>query len=225
MERLHRTRLRKKRRSPDHRSSYLLLLTEPDKSALYLPWSAFKLRPYTAPARTRHSCGAAIIPAAAHLERYIAMATTARSSSDLTLEALNAANQSARRYIETIGDRQACAPSADAVANLSKFHEPFPEHGVDAEHDCCDARSSRRASDDRKHGAALFLGFVIGGSLPAALAASWIVQCVGSKRLHARDVSGRFGAGRNCAAGVDLRSAYIFRQIAQGGIVTAYRRR
>ena len=58
------------------------------------------------------------------------MPTTTRSSSDLTLEALNAAVPRARRYVETIADR-AVAPTAGALADLTKFHESFPEQGAD----------------------------------------------------------------------------------------------
>ena len=59
------------------------------------------------------------------------MATTTRSSSDLTLDALNAVVQRARNYVETVADRSV-SPSANAVADLDKFHEPFPKHGADA---------------------------------------------------------------------------------------------
>ena len=58
------------------------------------------------------------------------MPTNTRSSSDLTLEALDAAVPRARRYVESIADRRV-APAAQAVTDLSKFHEPFPEHGSD----------------------------------------------------------------------------------------------
>ena len=102
------------------------------------------------------------------------MPTTTRSSSDLTLEALHAATQSARRYVETIADRSV-APTAGAVADLSKFHEPFPEQGADpsaivATLDKFGAPATIASTGRR------YFGFVIGGSLPAALAASWIVS-------------------------------------------------
>src|ERR1700733_3003633 len=102
------------------------------------------------------------------------MPTTTRSSSDLTLEALNAATQSARRYVETIADR-GVAPTAGAVADLSKFHEPFPEQGADpsgivATLDQLGAPATIASTGRR------YFGFVIGGSLPAALAANWIVS-------------------------------------------------
>ena len=97
------------------------------------------------------------------------MAMTARSSSDLTLDALDAAAQSARRYVEAVADRRV-APSADAVEALSKFHEPFPEQGADASAivetlDRLGAPATVASAGRR------YFGFVIGGSLPAALAA------------------------------------------------------
>src|SRR6202161_1243277 len=64
-------------------------------------------------------------------ERRTSMPTTTRSSGDLTLAALDAAVPRARRYVETIADRLV-TPSTDALAKLSKFHEPFPEHGAEA---------------------------------------------------------------------------------------------
>ena len=92
----------------------------------------------------------------------------------MTLEALNTAAQRAKRYIETIGDRSV-SPSASAVANLTKFHEPFPERGAEASEvvAALDEIGSPAtiASSGRR-----YFGFVIGGSTPAALAASWMVN-------------------------------------------------
>src|ERR1700722_509682 len=102
------------------------------------------------------------------------MSTTTRSSSDLTLEALNAAVPLARRYVETIADR-AVAPSTDALADLAKFHEPFPEHGADASEVVATLDELGSPATVASMGRRYF-GFVIGGSLPAALAASWIVS-------------------------------------------------
>src|SRR3984957_2067619 len=102
------------------------------------------------------------------------MSTIRRSSSALTLEALDAAAQSARNYVEAIAQR-GVAPTAGAIADLSKFQEPFPEQGADpsaivATLDKLGAAASIASSGRR------YFGFVIGGSLPAALAASWIVS-------------------------------------------------
>jgi glutamate/tyrosine decarboxylase-like PLP-dependent enzyme len=102
------------------------------------------------------------------------MPTSSRSSSELTLEALNATVQRARRYVETVADRNV-GPTAGAVADLSKFHEPFPEHGasvsdVVATLDELGAPATVASTGRR------YFGFVIGGSTPAAMAASWLVS-------------------------------------------------
>ena len=102
------------------------------------------------------------------------MPTTTRSSTDLTLEALNAAVPRARRYVETISER-AVAPSAGAVADLTKFHEPFPERGADAAEVVATLDEFGSPATIASTGGRYF-GFVIGGSQPAALAASWIVS-------------------------------------------------
>ena len=102
------------------------------------------------------------------------MPTTTRSSIDLTLEALNAAVPRARRYVETIADRNV-APSAEALADLSKFHEPFPEHGADASEVVAKLDELGSPATVASIGRRYF-GFVIGGSTPAALAASWMVS-------------------------------------------------
>src|SRR4051812_3120814 len=97
---------------------------------------------------------------------------TARSSSELTLDALDVAVERARRYVETIADR-GVAPTAAAIANLSKFHEPFPEQGAEpgAIVATLDELGSPAtiASTGRR-----YFGFVIGGALPAAMAAGWL---------------------------------------------------
>jgi glutamate/tyrosine decarboxylase-like PLP-dependent enzyme len=102
------------------------------------------------------------------------MPTTTRSSIDLTLEALDSAVPRARRYVETVADRNV-APSAEALAGLSKFHEPFPEHGADASEVVATLDELGSPATIASMGRRYF-GFVIGGSLPAALAASWMVS-------------------------------------------------
>jgi glutamate/tyrosine decarboxylase-like PLP-dependent enzyme len=102
------------------------------------------------------------------------MPTITRSSSDLTLEALNAVVPRARRYVETVADR-AVTPSADALADLSKFHEAFPEHGADAPEVVATLDKLGSPATIGSTGRRYF-GFVIGGSVPAAMAASWLVS-------------------------------------------------
>jgi glutamate/tyrosine decarboxylase-like PLP-dependent enzyme len=109
-----------------------------------------------------------------HAEKAENMSATTRSSSELTLEALNAAADHARRYVETIGDR-GVAPTAAALADLSKFHEAFPEKGADAADIVATLEEFGSPATVASMGHRYF-GFVIGGSLPAALAASWIVS-------------------------------------------------
>jgi glutamate/tyrosine decarboxylase-like PLP-dependent enzyme len=92
----------------------------------------------------------------------------------MTLEALNVAAERARRYVETIGDRSV-SPSASAVANLTRFHEPFPERGLEATEVVAALDEIGSAATIASSGRRYF-GFVIGGSVPAALAASWMVN-------------------------------------------------
>jgi glutamate/tyrosine decarboxylase-like PLP-dependent enzyme len=102
------------------------------------------------------------------------MPITAKSSSELTLEALEVATNRARQYVQTISDR-AVAPAAAAVADLVKFHEPFPEGPSDPSKVIATldeiGSPATIASSGRR-----YFGFVIGGSLPAAMASSWIVN-------------------------------------------------
>jgi glutamate/tyrosine decarboxylase-like PLP-dependent enzyme len=75
------------------------------------------------------------------------------------------------RGIETRG----VAPNEQALEGLARFHEAFPQQG-------CDSRETIAMLD--KFGApgtvattgGRYFGFVIGGTLPASLAASWMVS-------------------------------------------------
>ncbi|MBV9885135.1 MAG: aspartate aminotransferase family protein [Acidobacteria bacterium] len=102
------------------------------------------------------------------------MPTTTRSSRELTLEALDSAVRCARRYVEVVPDRSV-APTSSALGDLSKFHESFPAHGAEATEIVAmlDKLGSPAtvASTGRR-----YFGFVIGGSVPAAMAASWLVS-------------------------------------------------
>lgn len=80
--------------------------------------------------------------------------------------------QRAVAYLENL-DSRAVAPSTDAVAGLMALDEPLPEQPSTPE-------SVVRALDEICSPATMamagprFFGFVIGGSLPAALAANWL---------------------------------------------------
>ncbi|MEO8595586.1 MAG: aminotransferase class V-fold PLP-dependent enzyme [Candidatus Solibacter sp.] len=80
--------------------------------------------------------------------------------------------QRAARYLEEIQDRRV-SPSASAIGELSRFHEPMPDaptapEDVIAMLDEAGSPATMGISGRR------FFGFVIGGSLPAALGANWM---------------------------------------------------
>ena len=87
-------------------------------------------------------------------------------------ELLQSVAQRAARYLEDIQDRRV-GPSDTAVRDLVRFHEPMPEapsapEDVIAMLDEVGSPATMGISGRR------FFGFVIGGSLPAALGANWL---------------------------------------------------
>ena len=87
-------------------------------------------------------------------------------------ELLNTTAQRAIRYLQEL-DGRGVAPHAEAVANLSRFNEPLPEEPLDPQRveqmlDEIGSPATMAMAGPR------FFGFVIGGSLPAALAANWL---------------------------------------------------
>jgi len=87
-------------------------------------------------------------------------------------ELLKATAQRAIGYLQKL-DSRGVAPSAEAIANLLQFDEPMPEDPIDPERivqmlDEIGSPATMAMAGPR------FYGFVIGGSLPAALAAHWL---------------------------------------------------
>src|SRR5581483_5255844 len=92
----------------------------------------------------------------------------------------DAATRSAR-YVDVLRERPV-APIAEAVARLSALDAPFPNDPAAAD---AVLRELDEMGSDATMGMAgpRFFGFVIGGALPAALAANWLAgawdQCPG----------------------------------------------
>jgi glutamate/tyrosine decarboxylase-like PLP-dependent enzyme len=89
-------------------------------------------------------------------------------------DALRIAAKRARAYVEGIGER-GVAPAMSAVSALSRFREPFPGKS-------CDPGEVVRLLDEIGSPATVattgrrYFGFVIGGTLPASMAASWLAN-------------------------------------------------
>lgn len=95
-------------------------------------------------------------------------------SADLMEEALEAAEERSRDYLREVGKRRVY-PSEAELAAIAQFREPFPELP-------CAATEIIRRLDEIGSPATVastggrYFGFVIGGTLPAALAASRLVN-------------------------------------------------
>ncbi|HUX12794.1 MAG TPA: pyridoxal-dependent decarboxylase [Spirochaetia bacterium] len=87
-------------------------------------------------------------------------------------ELLGATAKRAASYLESLSDRPV-SPSKEAIDSLSRFEEPLPEISMDPGEvirllDTVGSPGTTAMAGSR------YFGFVIGGSLPAALAANWI---------------------------------------------------
>jgi glutamate/tyrosine decarboxylase-like PLP-dependent enzyme len=94
--------------------------------------------------------------------------------SDKLEDLLGVATERSVRYLQSLETRQV-APSRDGIAGLSRFDVPLQDQPVDgkqvlAELDEIGSPATMAMAGPR------FFGFVIGGSLPAALAANWFAS-------------------------------------------------
>jgi glutamate/tyrosine decarboxylase-like PLP-dependent enzyme len=89
-------------------------------------------------------------------------------------ELLKDAAYRAGRYLDTLATR-AVAPTPQALAALARFEQPLPEHASSAESVLAELDEIGSPATMASAGGRFF-GFVIGGSLPATLAANWLAS-------------------------------------------------
>jgi glutamate/tyrosine decarboxylase-like PLP-dependent enzyme len=85
---------------------------------------------------------------------------------------LDDAARRASRYLESLETRSV-APGPEALAALARFDRPFPDHSSSAEAVLAELDDIGSPATMASAGGRFF-GFVIGGSLPATVAASWL---------------------------------------------------
>ena len=87
---------------------------------------------------------------------------------------LESTAQHAIDYLETL-DGRGVAPTPQALQNLSRLHEPFPETPTEPD-DVVALLHEVGSPATLASAGGRFFGFVIGGSLPASLAANWLAS-------------------------------------------------
>ena len=88
--------------------------------------------------------------------------------------ALLAASEAARAWLDSVPGRPVRA-EATAREMLAAFSEPLPEEGMDPAEVVRDL-AERAEPGLLASGSGRFFGWVIGGALPAAIAADWLVS-------------------------------------------------
>jgi glutamate/tyrosine decarboxylase-like PLP-dependent enzyme len=87
-------------------------------------------------------------------------------------EALALAAERAQKYVQNVATRRV-SPSEDALSALAQLHEPFPS-GPSAPADVLRMLDKVGSAATVTTSGGRYFGFVIGGMLPAALAANWL---------------------------------------------------
>ena len=139
----------------------------------------------------------------------------ARMNDDFA-RALDVAARSAREYIDGLPDRRV-APPPGAIEGLRRLRVPLPEDGSTAEETVALLHEVASPATVASSGGRYF-GFVIGGALPAGVAAAWLAS--------AWDQNAAFVATSPAAAELEaiaidwLRDALALPGAAEGALVT-----
>ena len=102
------------------------------------------------------------------------MSAKSRVVSHVSETVLRTAADRSYEYLRGI-EARSVAPNAAALAGLAEFHEPFPERPCDPAEAIAKLCEFGGPATVATTGGRYF-GFVIGGTLPAALAASWVAN-------------------------------------------------
>src|SRR5436853_2870889 len=113
------------------------------------------------------------------------------STKSQSYELLYLAVEKAIRYVDSVRQRRV-SPASSALAALSRFHEPFPSGSCNPTEvlkqlDALGSPATAATTGGR------YFGFVNGGMVPAALAASWMAAAWNQDRKSTRLNSSHLG--------------------------------